>query len=174
MLEKNHLKPGKEIFESDTTDTTLAAVETSSEYLRGGQEFQEQRHLQIAWMNMLVLPIFIGGSSLYTISFILQFISIIIVSCVLITKERRYKNIAHVSWCTAAVTLVFGIIFTFFFTITAVIARDSCIILDYTETKKTTAELPLIYPESLSPLLDSCLFSEEQNAADNLNFGTAA
>ena len=101
----------------------------------------------MAWMDILVLPIFIGGSSLYAISFILQFISIIIVSCVLVTKERRYKNIAHVSWCTAAVTLVFGIIFTFFFTITALLARDSCIILDYTEAKKSTAELPLLYPE---------------------------
>ena len=82
-------------------------------------------------MDMLVLPVFIGGSSVYAISFILQFISIIIVSCVLVTKERSCKNIAHVSWCTAAVTLVFGIIFTFFFTITALMARDSCIILDY-------------------------------------------
>ena len=86
----------------------------------------------MTWMEVLIRPLFYGGLSVYLISFILQFVSIIIVSCVLITKERRYKNIAHVSWCTAAVTLVLGIIFTFFFTITALMARDSCIILDYT------------------------------------------
>ena len=125
-------------------------------------------------MDMLVLPIFISGVGLYTISFILQIVSIIIVTCVLITKERTYKNIAHVSWCTAAVLLVFGIIFTFFFTVTALIARDSCIILDYTKDHNSTADLPLLYPEYLSPLLDTCLFSDKKNAADNLNFGPAA
>ena len=153
-------------------EITINATKNSLQYVKGGQQMQEMRHLQSGFTDFLILPSFVGCCSLYTISFILQAVSVVIVSCVLVTKERRYKNIAHISWCTAATTLFMGILFTFFFTLVSLFSRDSCIILDHAENQKTTEGLPLLYPQELTPLLDSCLYSETKNAADNLKFGT--
>ena len=124
--------------------------------------------MQSGFTDALITPIFIGSVSLYSISFILQALSVVIVSCVLVTKERKYKNVAHVSWCTAATTLFMGIIFTFFFTIVSLVGRDTCIILNQSESRGTTADMPLYYPEPIVPLLDECLFSDQKNAAHNL------
>ena len=122
----------------------------------------------------MMTPVFVASGTLYLISFILQTLSIVIVGCVLVTKERKYKNVAHVSWCTAATTLFMGMIFTFFFTLASILIRDSCIVLDHTENTKTTADLALVYPQEITPLLDACLFSRTKNAADNLGFGSTA
>ena len=123
---------------------------------------------------MIIFPIFIGVFSMYAISFIMQLHSVIIVSCVLVTKERKYKNVAHVAWTTAAITLFFGIIVTCFLTMTVLLNRDSCLVMEYSKEKGTTRDIPMLYPPEISPLLDTCLFEADKNAAINLNFGPAA
>ena len=83
--------------------------------------------------NSSLLPLFSAAIGLYGLAFILQIIAIVIVSCVLATKERKYKNIAHVSWVTAAISLFFGIFLTCCNVIGTLTIRDACLVLDYTK-----------------------------------------
>ena len=100
--------------------------------------------------------------------------SVIIVGCILLTKKRKYKRKANISWCTAATTLFIGIFFTFFFAVVSIIVRDNCIILEQAEVNKSSADMPLLYPQEVTPLLNACLFSTTKNMADYMGFGTAA
>ena len=67
-----------------------------------------------------------------------------------------------------------GIFFTFFFAVVSIIVRDTCIILEQAEIDKSSTDMPLLYPQEITPLLDACLFSTTKNMADHMGFGTAA
>ena len=84
--------------------------------------------------------------------------SIYIISCILKTQERKYKNVAHISWISAFIMLIVGSLSACLFTLVSLLTDDHCTILDYTEDKKTVESVPHLYPEKLVPVLNTCLF----------------
>lgn len=82
----------------------------------------------------LILPIFITTVVIYSLSVICLIMSIFVVTCILTTQERRYKNVAHVTWISAFTMMIVGSMSACFFTLTSLLTEDHCVILDYTET----------------------------------------
>lgn len=108
---------------------------------------------------------------IYSLSVISLCISIYIISCILKTQKRVYKNVAHISWISAFIMLIVGSLSACIFTLVSMLTDDHCIMLDYTETNSDVAGVPY-YPDGLSPILNTCLFGKEKNAAIDLDMMT--
>jgi hypothetical protein len=78
----------------------------------------------------------------------------------MITKQRKYKNVAHISWIVGINTLLIAILIGCVFTFTALQGWDTCMVFQHSETTKTTIGLKNFYPEELQPLLDSCIYGK--------------
>ena len=111
---------------------------------------------------------FIASVVIYSICIISIAVSMYIVSCILKTQERRYKNVAHIAWVSAFTMMIVGSLSACFFTIVSLLTDDHCNILEYTEAKKSVAGIPHLYPTDLVPILDTCLFAELKNASKDL------
>ena len=96
--------------------------------------------------------------------------SIVNVFLILVTQERKYKNVAHIAWASAFTMMIVGSLSACFFTLVALLTQDHCELLDYTERNNSTEKVPQIYPTELVPLLNECLF-ENQSVADLLGLG---
>jgi len=103
---------------------------------------QVARQTELSWIDNLVLPIFITTVVIYSLSVICVLISIINVCCILRTQERKYKNVAHISWISAFTMMIVGSLSACFFTLVSVLTDDHCIILDITESNMNVAEVP--------------------------------
>jgi len=82
-----------------------------------------------------VLPIFITTVVIYSLSVIFLLFSIVNVCCILSTHERKYKNVAHISWVSAFTMMIIGSLSACFFTLISLLIEDHCLILNYTETQ---------------------------------------
>ncbi len=129
---------------------------------------QTDRSAELSWIDNLVLPIFITTVVIYSLSVICVLFSIINVCCVLKTQERKYKNVAHISWISAFTMMIVGSLSACFYTLVSVLSYDHCVILDITETKENVAGVPNIYPTDVVPLLNTCMFDDVKNAGTNL------
>ena len=81
-------------------------------------------------------------------------ISLCIIVCVLLTGDRKYKNIAHLSWITAVVALSLTCFFVCIYSLAAVMIHDVCSVYKEAESKNSTANFTGLWPEEVSPLLD--------------------
>ena len=116
-------------FETLSENSMLLA----SPYIEGAQELQVNRQIEISWVQSWVLPIFISTLVIYSLSVICLVMSIYIISCILKTQERKYKNVAHISWISAFIMLIVGSLSACLFTLVSLLTDDHCTILDYTE-----------------------------------------
>jgi len=64
-----------------------------------------------------VLPSFIVSTVVYSLSVVFLLYSIINVCCIMKTQERKYKNIAHISWISAFLMMIVGSLSACFFTL---------------------------------------------------------
>ena len=94
---------------------------------------QVDRQVGLDFLNNLVLPIFITTVVIYSLSVICLAFGIYIVACILKTQERKYKNVAHITWVSAFVMMIVGSLSACFFTLVSMLLEDHCNILDYTE-----------------------------------------
>lgn len=87
-------------------------------------------------MNKYLLPLFITGVILFSLQIILIITSVFIVSCVLKTQERKYKNVAHISWASSLIIITMSSIYSGFFISLGVIhSSDVCHLMDYADYK---------------------------------------
>ena len=119
-----------------------------------------------------MLPIFITTVGIYSLSILTLLVSIFNVSCILKTQERKYKNVAHISWISAFTMMIVGSLSACFFTIVSVFMEDHCILLDYTEGAESVSGVSNLYPDQLVPILNTCMFGESKNAAIDLGLET--
>lgn len=68
--------------------------------------------------------------------------------------------------------MIVGSLSACLFTLLSLETDTHCNILNYTEQQKTVADMPLIYPASLVPLLDTCLFGDDKDAGIPLGIQT--
>ena len=61
--------------------------------------------------------------------------------------------------------MIVGSLFACLFTLLNLETDTHCKILNYTEQQKTVDDLPLLYPTSLVPLLNTCLFGDDKDAS---------
>ena len=64
--------------------------------------------------------------------------------------------------------MIVGSLSACFFTVVSLFTDDHCKIFEYTEAKKSAAGVPHLYPTSLVPIMDTCLFGDLKNAAIDL------
>ena len=76
---------GEPLVESDFDELSQLSTLLASQYIEGGQEFQTSRQVEIAWIDNLVLPLFITTVVIYSLSIISLVLSIVNVSCILKT-----------------------------------------------------------------------------------------
>ena len=105
---------------------------------------------------------------IYSVSVICIILSIFIVFCILKTQERKYKNVAHISWVSAFIMMIVGSLSACFFTLLSLLTDKHCEILDYTENNKSVDGIPLFYPTGTVSLLNTCLFGEQKSASIDL------
>lgn len=115
---------------------------------------------------------FITTLVIYSLSVFSIVISIYIISCILKTQERKYKNVAHISWISAFIMLIVGSLSACYFTIVSLLTDDHCTILEYTEDKKDVSGVQHIYPTKIVPIMNTCLFGSVKNAAIDLDMET--
>jgi uncharacterized membrane protein len=85
---------------------------------------------------------------------VLYAVSLAIVLGVLLTGDRKYKNVAHLSWITATIALALTCFFVCIYSLSAVMIHDVCSVYKYAESKNSTANFTGLWPEEVSPLLD--------------------
>ena len=68
--------------------------------------------------------------------------------------------------------MIVGSLSACFFTSVSLFTDDHCLILDIKEQNDSVAGVPMLYPEQLVPILNTCLFSEAKNAAADLGIET--
>ena len=107
---------------------------------------------------------FITTVVIYSLSVICIIASIFIVFCILKTQERKYKNVAHISWVSAFIMMIIGSLSACIFTLISLLTENHCMILNYTEKQNSVNGLQDLYPTSIVPLLDTCLFGLEKEA----------
>ena len=107
---------------------------------------QVRRRAELTWIESLIMPIFITTVVIYSLSIICLVVSIINLSCILKTQERKYKNTAHVAWISAFIVMMFGSISACFITMASLFTEDHCVALAYTEKHKDVSGVPQIYP----------------------------
>ena len=90
---------------------------------------------------------FITTVVIYSLSIISLVLSIVNVSCILKTQERKYKNVAHISWISAFIMMIVGSLSACFFTLVSLFTDDHCLILDSNEASSTVEGVPQLYPE---------------------------
>ena len=127
------------------------------------------RQGELNWLNQLIIPIALAEIVIYSLSVLCILASILIVSCILATQKRAYKNVAHIGWISALFMLMAGSVTTCFFSLVSMLLDEHCAILDYTERNRDASGLPSIYPDKMAPLMNTCLFGELKNAAVELN-----
>ena len=121
------------------------------------------------WFESLVIPVSLTTVVICSLSILCMLFSITIVACILATQKRAYKNVAHVTWISAFIMMIAGSISTCFFTLVSLLLDEHCAILDYTEKNKEASGVPSIYPNKIAPLMNTCLFGQEKNAAIELD-----
>lgn len=107
--------------ESDFSQLQESATLNASMYVEGGQQLQTNREVELDWLHKLVLPIFITTVVIYSLSVICIIFSFIIILCILKTQERKYKNVAHISWVSAFVMMIVGSLSACFFTLASLL-----------------------------------------------------
>ena len=88
------------------------------------------REAELSWLKTLVLPSFIVSTVVYSLSVIFLLYSIINICCIMKTQERKYKNIAHISWISAFLMMIVGSLSACFFTLVSTQLDDYCEILE--------------------------------------------
>lgn len=159
---------GYPLIDSDFTQLSEQSMLLASPYIEGAQELQVNRQIEISWVQTWVLPIFISTQVIYSLSVICLVVSIYIIACILKTQQRKYKNVAHITWVSTFIMLIVGSLSACFFTIVSLLTDDHCTILDYTEEQKSVAGVPHLYPASLVPIMNTCLFGDVKNASIDL------
>ena len=168
---------GLALSQRDYASSTETSVEEASQYMDGGQLFKQNREKDIAYLEKYMLPLFISGLVLFSLQIILIIVSVYIVSCVLKTQERRYKNVAHISWASQMTIILLSSVYSGFFISLGVIhSTDTCHLMDYSDYTESTSEITTLYNQELSPLLNTCIYNEpaEQNAAINMGIAEEA
>ena len=76
---------------------------------------------------------------------------------------------AHISWVSSIVSIFMSSIYSgLFVALGTVHLNDTCELLDYSEYTESVSEITTLYNPSLSPLLNTCMFSDVKNAITNL------
>jgi glucan phosphoethanolaminetransferase (alkaline phosphatase superfamily) len=99
-------------------------------------------------------------ASILLILLIGYLLGVVIICCVMITKQRKYKNVAHISWIVGINTLLIAILVGSFLSLFALQTWDTCQVFKHSENNKTTSGLINFYPAELQPMLDSCIYGK--------------
>ena len=152
---------GQLISETDYMQKSVDSVFEAATYQLGGQMLQEARVQDFEYMRKYLNPVFITGIVLYSLEALMIIVSVWIISCVLKTQERRYKNIAHISWASSLSVIFINSIYTgIFIHLSVSSSRDACNLLDYTEREEDFSQVTTIFNPQISPILNTCVFGE--------------
>jgi len=86
----------------------IAAAANVTLYQQGGQLYQNQ-WIGFVFQFMTVIPeFFLSIISYLGVSMLLIVISLVFITCLLCTDQRKWKNVAHISWINSSIMMFFS------------------------------------------------------------------
>ena len=117
---------GKPFLQADFFEDQAQAAEQFAVYQRGGQNMQIKVKVITDFLENIHFPIFVVGISVNGLCILMYATAFGVIACVLWKGERKYKNIAHLSWITSVFTLLVSIMYMFFAAISLIVINDTC------------------------------------------------
>jgi hypothetical protein len=96
-------------------------------------------------------------------------LSVIVVIVVLTTQSRTFKNISHIGYVTATISMTFQICFIFFYATLSIVVDDYCGVQTMIIENESTYSYVELYPASISPILDECFFGANNTIHEDID-----
>lgn len=85
-------------------------------------------------------------------------LSLIVICCVMVTKQRKYKNVSHISWISGVTTLLVITIIGCSTVFGGLQIYDACQVYEYSKTNRTVTGLSAFYTPALQILINTCVY----------------
>jgi hypothetical protein len=105
------------------------------------------KSVELFWSGAPVF--FISTFSLQGLTCFVLLISLIQVTMVLITEERKWKNRAHIGWISGMISLFVLTVLSAGYAFALLLFTDTCAVKNTYSGLKTTSGLNRLYPELL-------------------------
>ncbi len=162
-------------------DQLLTAAANVTTYQQGGQLYQ---NLWIGFIFnlMTATPNFwISVISYLAVSMGLIIISLVFITCLLCTDQRKWKNVAHISWINSSIMLFFSTCLAGLFSFVQLVLTDFCVTITDQDASNTVSGLDNLYPLQLQPFLTTCFYgkttlidslkvSQQSDTLDSMNY----
>lgn len=94
---------------------------------------------------------------------------LIVICCVMVTKQRRYKNISHIAWISGVTTLLVASSIGCVAVFGGLQIWDACQVYEYSQQQHSVTGLVNFYPAAVQPLLNTCVYGTAQTSSLLIN-----
>jgi uncharacterized membrane protein len=84
--------------------------------------------------------------SYLAVSMGLIIISLVFITCLLCTDQRKWKNVAHISWINSSIMLFFSTCLAGLFSFVQLVLTDFCVTITDQDASNTVSGLDNLYP----------------------------